>query len=83
VSRSSPPTGRGSPLVAARVALDLLLDLASTPFHVAAFVLTRRRHKERFARMLAESRSTRLADDGEPGGEAGAGDGSPASDAAS
>lgn len=46
----------GSPRVAVRIVLDLLLDVLSTPFHVAAFLLTRRRHRERFARMLAESR---------------------------
>ena len=54
-SAAPPSADRGSRLVAARVVLDLALDLASTPFHILAFLFTRRRQRERFARMLAAS----------------------------
>lgn len=50
--RAVPPGGR---LENAWMAVLLALDLLSIPFHVVAFLLTRRRHREAFRRTLEDA----------------------------
>jgi hypothetical protein len=55
IAPTAAPAPPGSRAEQAVLALKLLLDLLSTPFHLLAFLLTRSRHRRALRRALEES----------------------------